>query len=190
MADVDLSKCNLEGVDLRTIHQRNLSGCKLEGAVGIGLTASDWDDFMLAGINMTRFAFPRGVYLSNIHGRDLSQANLRGCSLVKANLTGICLRGSDLTGVDLSGAILNDADLSDCVITDGILAGASMNGANLTGVNMASANMQVRYLTAFYPCRQHRLTVCATSGGVSHWGEFIRRIFQWVEHVVCYSNGS
>jgi len=145
---------------------------------------------MLAGINMTRFAFPRGVYLSNIHGRDLSQANLRGCSLVKANLTGICLRGSDLTGVDLSGAILNDADLSDCVITDGILAGASMNGANLTGVNMASANMQVRYLTAFYPCRQHRLTVCATSGGVSHWGEFIRRIFQWVEHVVCYSNGS
>jgi hypothetical protein len=143
----DLSKANLEGVDLRSVNLRlaHLGGGRLAGA--------DLRDADLRGAFLGRTV---------LDGSNLERANLKGATLIEATLDRANLRHANLRHTNMRRARLIGADLVNADLTGANLHQTDFALANLYGTNLTSARLVE---TCFRRCR---LEYCCVYG-ISAW---------------------
>ncbi|WGO84724.1 pentapeptide repeat-containing protein [Arsenophonus apicola] len=136
LSDINLSKANLELANLKNVkfNKATLSGAFLQYA---DLNHADFSNSYLQQACLC------GAILSNA---NLSEANVDGADFSYANLECAILQGLNLSNVNLAATMLSGADLSDCNLqskdlTDTCLIKANLNGANLSKVNLTRAIM-------------------------------------------------
>lgn len=143
----DLSKANLEGLDL---HGANLRLADLGGG---RLSRSD-----------LRHADLRGAFLGRVVLSDCNMegVNLKGATLIEARLEGANLRDADLRHANLRKAHLTGANLSRANLTGANLHQTDFGQADLSGANLTSARLVE---TSFRGTRLERCCVY----GIAAW---------------------
>jgi uncharacterized protein YjbI with pentapeptide repeats len=148
-ADLDLSKTELNGLDLSDINLSkanlelaNLKNAKLNRAT-LSSACLKYTDLNHADLRNSclQQAHLRGAILSNA---NLSEANIDGADLSHAILECATLQGLNLSNINFAFTMLSGADLSGCNLqsqdlTDTFLIKANLNGANLSKVNLTRA---------------------------------------------------
>jgi uncharacterized protein YjbI with pentapeptide repeats len=118
---VDLSRCDLPGIDLQ----------------GINATSANFEKADLRG--------------AKFYGANFRKANLRGADLRKANLTGTRFHETNAEGADLREAELYTAGLLRANLKSANLRGASLMRARLQGADLTGADLaNVRLLETEY----------------------------------------
>ena len=154
--DVDISQCELEGIDLEyALFDDNtiwpfFFDYKNCGAIG---PKANLQGINLSGVNLQG---------ANLQGANLQHVNLEGGCLIRVILWNANLMYANLQGANLLGADLQDAELekslydSETTWPEGFdyqNCGATYIGprANLQGANLQGANLQdVKLYEAFY----------------------------------------
>jgi uncharacterized protein YjbI with pentapeptide repeats len=155
-ADVDWSRCNLSGVNLRKSNCSNayFGGSDLRNARLIRAYC-EYTNFF--GCNLAQADLSRmdGYFArfdqACLIGADLSEANLRDATFTDADLTRANLTGANLKGTrfesyvgktDLTGVILKNANLSYANLRGIDLRGLDLSGVDFTGADLTQADLR------------------------------------------------